>query len=163
MPAEIPFVPASQRTTLNSSIAPSTSVVASASAPAEPNEPDSIVVVGRKTKKKNKLKRKMSEPDVNTQVADSGVGDNAIDGDTNMASTIQAVPDPAPAKKSSGSAEAKHVDDASVEPFDYSSAPNLLDAEDDTRAEPETAGTSGRRSKKLKTGKEKKDKGKKRT
>jgi len=153
MPTEMPFVPASQRTTLKSFVAPSVPAAPPASDLAESNETDSIVVVGRKMKK-SKLKRKIGEPEATTQVSDSGTGDN-VKGEA-IAASMEA-PGFVPTKKRSGLAKAKSVDDAAVEPFDYSSVPNLLDAGDDSRAEPEAGGSSARKSKKLKTGKEKKD------
>jgi hypothetical protein len=122
---------------------------------------DTSITRARKMKK-NKLKRKIGEPEATTttQVSDSGIGDNVIEGGVIATSKIQEAPGSAPIKKRSGPAKAKSVDDVAVEPFDYSSVPNLLDAGDDSRAEPEAGGSSARKSKKLKTGKEKKDTGK---
>ncbi len=123
MPAELPFVPAAQRTTL---VEEARNTVATTR---DPNTGDEIVVVGRvkQKKAKSKIKRKLIDaeldgggqsgastlaPDVNAE------GDRKTADDVERASNTTAIK----RRGARGGTE--------VAPFDYASAPNLLDAHD---------------------------------
>ncbi|KAF8334683.1 ribonuclease H-like domain-containing protein [Cantharellus anzutake] len=105
MPAEIPFVPAAQRTTINEG---------SKAAARNPNAGEKIVIPGRpkwKKKKKRKLADTGIESEPNPAAPDT-------EGAPEMIVNTERVTQPADQQ-------------ATIVPFDYASAPNILDAGDD--------------------------------
>lgn len=120
MPAEVAFVPASQRTTLPSSSQTSQQGVSTTK---DPLTGDPIVVVGRRKEKKVK---KQGAPSASTSAA----GDNGSS--FSSASTVHQ--------------KAGEEDNDEIVSFDYASVPNILD--DDDSSSPAVAGQ--KRSKKQK-------------
>lgn len=149
MPAEIPFVPAAQRTTLVEEVKNTVATTR------DPNTGDEIVVVGRSKQKKakSKMKRKLidAELDESEQKDSSTPAPNTeVEGDRKAPDDVERASDTAATKwrGARGGPE--------VTPFDYASAPNLLDANGGDGGE---AGPGvGRAKRQKKTSKEKKGK-----
>lgn len=131
MPAEIAFIPRDQRAISPAPTPPGPSTRQ------DPNTGDTIVIVGRKKEKKRKRTTTLLPEPV-------AIGD----------SEIMAVDGVAADTKGKRLTSSSSSSSEEPEPFDYTTVPNLLDAE-----HPAPAPSTGPVQKKLKTGKEKKKKG----
>jgi exosome complex exonuclease RRP6 len=107
MPAEVEFVPAAQRSTLHDDTSKSVSQVALAVTKLDPLTGDPIVVVRRR---KDKNKKGKQANDLISSTSGSGLG--------------------ASIPIAASEVDVSKVEMANVEPFDYSSVPNILDEDD---------------------------------